>query len=101
MPYVNFRPHVAKLSFINLAISEKQWFYPLKNLFSIHPDYETNKLELKQKLHDAVKLRLDADLKIGTSLSGGIDSSIIFTILNELEFSKDINKFSSCKYSFC
>ena len=67
------------ISLNNLAISEKQWFYPLKNLFSIHPDYETNKLELKQKLHDAVKLRLDADLKIGTSFT-------IFSVLGKLIF---------------
>ena len=36
-------------------------------------------------MYEATKLRLNADLKIGTSLSGGIDSSVIFTLLNLIQ----------------
>ncbi len=35
-------------------------------------------------MHDAVKLRLRADVPIGTCLSGGLDSSTIVTIINNI-----------------
>ena len=62
-----------------------RWFNPLENLLNIHPNYEVNQGEYYQRVYDATKLRLNADLKIGTSLSGGLDSSTIFTVLNLIE----------------
>ncbi len=76
----------------NLKVISKQWFNPLKNLVKIHPNFNINKEELFHRLNVATELRLDADIKIGTSLSGGIDSSIIFTILNKIEHEKGFNK---------
>ncbi|MEZ4821700.1 MAG: asparagine synthase C-terminal domain-containing protein [Ignavibacteria bacterium] len=35
-------------------------------------------------MHDAVKLRLRADVPLGTCLSGGLDSSTIVTIINNI-----------------
>lgn len=73
---------------INLDNQDKKiirWYYPLENLPRIHPNYEVNQAEYYELLYSATKLRMDADLKIGTSLSGGVDSSIIFTLLNLIE----------------
>ena len=83
-----------KFNLENLQIEKKLWFNPLQHLIEIHPSYEKNKQDLFSRLYDSVKLRLDADLKIGLSLSGGLDSSILFSILNEIDyhdkFEKDI-----------
>ena len=83
-----------KFSLESFQVEKKLWFNPLQHLIEIHPSYEKNKQDLFSRLYDAVKLRLDADLKIGLSLSGGLDSSILFSILNEIEnkdkFEKDI-----------
>ncbi len=73
---------------INLFTCKKivsKWWFPLENLPKIHPNYEVNQAEYYELLYEATKLRLNADLKIGTSLSGGIDSSVIFTILNLIQ----------------
>ena len=67
-----------------------RWFNPLENLLNIHPNYEVNQGEYYQRVYDATKLRLNADLKIGTSLSGGLDSSTIFTVLNLIEKEQSI-----------
>ena len=80
---------------INLNTLEKntiKWFNPLNNLISISPSYQNNKEDFYNKVFDATKLRLDADLKIGTSLSGGLDSSVIFSLLNKIESEKSFQK---------
>ena len=81
-----------KIDLSNNNISNLQWFNPLENLVKTHPNFNTNKEELFDRLNTATELRLDADIKIGTSLSGGIDSSIIFTILNKIENEKGFIK---------
>jgi asparagine synthase (glutamine-hydrolysing) len=80
---------------INLETLEKnttKWFNPLNNLISISPDYKRNKEDFYNRVYDATKLRLDADLKIGTSLSGGLDSAVIFSILNLIDTNENFNK---------
>ena len=49
---------------------------------------------LKELLIDSTQKRLVSDVKIATSLSGGLDSSIIFSILNNLK-KKNEKSFSS------
>ena len=80
---------------INLKTLEKntsKWFNPLNNLVSTSPDYKRNKEDFYNRVYDATKLRLDADLKIGTSLSGGLDSAVIFSILNLIDTNENFNK---------
>ena len=73
-------------------IKKVNWFNPLENLVSIHPSYKKNKIEIFERLYNATKLRLNADIKIGTSLSGGLDSSIIFSILNLIEYNDKLDE---------
>ncbi len=73
-------------------MKEVNWFNPLENLINIHPSYKNNQIEFFERLYNATKLRLNADIKIGTSLSGGLDSSIIFSILNLIEHNEDLDK---------
>lgn len=47
--------------------------------------------DIKKKVINAVDIRLNADVKTGSCLSGGIDSSAIVTTINQLLKEKEIN----------
>jgi asparagine synthase (glutamine-hydrolysing) len=47
--------------------------------------------DIKKKVINAVDIRLNADVKTGSCLSGGIDSSAIVTSINQLLKEKEIN----------
>jgi len=47
-------------------------------------DYEDAKHELNELITDAVRIRLNADVPLGVFLSGGIDSSLVAAIANEM-----------------
>ncbi len=80
---------------INLNDNNKKlirWDYPLKKLPKIHPGYNQNSEEYFNLLYKSTKLRLNSDVKIGTSLSGGLDSSAIFSLLNLIETNESFKK---------
>ena len=83
---------ILKIDLKTLKKNTIKWFNPLDNLISINPSYKKNKEDFYNKVVEATKLRLDADLKIGTSLSGGLDSSVIFSVLNGIESEQNFKK---------
>lgn len=57
--------------------------------------------EFLNLLEDSINLRLNADVEVGASLSGGLDSSAIVSIANK-KFKRKINTFSSIyKFDEC
>ena len=80
-----------KIDIRNLKIKKYRWWRGLHNFPKISANYNKNKEYFRETLFNAVKLRLVADVDISTSLSGGIDSSVIFAILNNLNIEKKIN----------
>lgn len=56
-------------------------------------DYETAKRKVRSLVEDSVKKRMVSDVPMGAFLSGGIDSSIVCSVMNEFS-DKPINTFS-------
>ena len=64
--------------------TEQYWdIHTNSSRFQIPNSYDEAKEQVKELLYDAVKLRLDADVPVGTFLSGGIDSSLVCAIVSK------------------
>ncbi len=74
-----------KINLNNLEKKLHRWDYPLKNLPKINSGFNENVNEYFSLLYESTKLRLKSDVKTGTSLSGGLDSSSIFTLMNLIQ----------------
>jgi len=73
---------------ISLGSNQKKltrWDFPLSKLPKISPNYRDNTENYFNLLKEATKIRLRSDVEVGTSLSGGLDSSAIFSMLNLLD----------------
>ena len=68
-----------------LAIKQRRW-WSIENHINSDSNSNINQQadELKALLVDSCKLRLQSDVKVGTALSGGLDSSAILSIVNDL-----------------
>ncbi|MBN2689832.1 MAG: asparagine synthase (glutamine-hydrolyzing) [Gammaproteobacteria bacterium] len=71
---------------------ERYWNIPT-NISSTKTSEQDLMARLEQLLYDSIKLRLISDVPIGTLLSGGIDSSLITAIAQNIS-SKPVNSFS-------
>ena len=74
-----------KVNLNNLDKKIVRWDYPLKNLPKINSGFKENVNDYFNLLYESTNLRLNSDVKTGTSLSGGLDSSSIFTLMNLIE----------------
>ena len=94
---INILPpgHIIKVDLKSLAVSKYRWWKCLDHIPKVSTNYKKAKEDLKSLLSEAIKIRLTSDVKIATSLSGGVDSGIIFSELNK-KFSDtkiDLNPF--------
>jgi asparagine synthase (glutamine-hydrolysing) len=75
----------------NHQLSEKSYYQPsVSNIIDV--SFETSKQQVKELLHQSVKLRMVSDVDLGAFLSGGVDSSIISTIAKD--YKSDLKTFS-------
>jgi len=68
-------------------------YWDLKRVKVCKLSYQEAKEELHELLRDAVKIRLQSDVPIGSFLSGGIDSALVTSIASEVSDTQ-INTFS-------
>ncbi len=66
----------------------------IKKYYEINHCASTNKEELEELLIDSIKLRLRSDVKVGSLLSGGVDSSTIVGFLKHYNLVSELDTFS-------
>lgn len=107
-----FQIRPGQLLTINLRDLEKGRFrfsknqrLPISSWYELKPapftgTFEDAASEFREKFYDSVKLRLRADVPIGSCLSGGLDSSSIVCVANQLLREQDAHElqktFTAC-----
>ena len=66
-------------------IESHRWWNTLDHLETISLNYEEQVEKWREIFLDSVRIRMRSDVRIGTALSGGLDSSAIFSTMNYLE----------------
>lgn len=68
----------------NGEIKEAQWWDTSAHVTTVPEDYEQQVRKFSELFEDAVRLRLRSDVSIGSALSGGLDSSAVYTTIHKL-----------------
>jgi asparagine synthase (glutamine-hydrolysing) len=73
---------------IDKTIKEYCWWDTSENLVDINSTYKEQVNSFQNLLEDSILLRLRSDVPIGTALSGGLDSSSIYSMIKKISSSK-------------
>lgn len=76
--------HYALFSLADKSLQPQRYWNTLEHLVSVSPKYEEQVEYFRELFFDACKIRMRADVKIATSLSGGLDSSSVITALKQV-----------------
>jgi len=74
----------------------KRWWNTLDHLEEIPKNYDDQVQRWREIFLESVKIRMRSDVRIGTALSGGLDSSAILSTMNFLK-NKNNNQFRGAK----
>lgn len=79
------------------TVAPKQWYHLPENV-DFDGSFEDAVVEFRQRLDDAVRLRLRADVPLGFLLSGGLDSSTLVGLAHQAprERGAHLRVYSSC-----
>ena len=82
----------------NLEI--KKWWNTKSNLIDVPKSYEDQVMYFRELFLDSVKLRMRADVPIGTALSGGLDSSVTFASMAYIGNNSSYESNNSWQHAF-
>lgn len=63
-------------------LSVSKWWNTLDHLFQVEPDYSSQVDSWRELFFDSIKIRMRSDVRIGTALSGGLDSSSVLAAMS-------------------
>lgn len=82
---------------LEIEIEKKYWDIDCTNI-NTSISYEQAKIDFAELLQSSVNLRLRSDVPIGSSLSGGLDSSVIVALINKSSINGVQQKTFSAKF---
>ncbi|MBI5857867.1 MAG: asparagine synthase (glutamine-hydrolyzing) [Sphingobacteriales bacterium] len=84
--------HFAKLDLANLQLDTKRYWDVDYNTINPGVSIENAREKFRQLFYTSVTRRLRSDVAVGSSLSGGIDSSIVVSVINDLNNSQNLKQ---------
>ncbi|RKX96321.1 MAG: asparagine synthase (glutamine-hydrolyzing) [Spirochaetes bacterium] len=85
--------HLFEVDLAKKSVQEREYY-----TIDYKPDYSINEKNIGKELHnillDSVRRNLIADVPIGLTLSGGVDTSSILALTKELNLSQDVHTYS-------
>lgn len=66
------------------ALIQKRWWNTFDHLQKVKPDFDEQVEEFRSIFEDASKVRLRSDVPLASALSGGVDSSAVYCMINHL-----------------
>lgn len=88
----------------NGRLTTSRWWNTLDNLEKVPDSYDEQVERWRELFLDAVRLRMRADVPIGTALSGGLDSTAVFCSMRYVsEYNSNLNErvSASWQHGFC
>ncbi len=87
----------------NGRLITKRWWNTLDHLENVPTNYNEQVEKWREIFFDSVKVRMRSDVRIGTALSGGLDSSAILSTMNLLSNRKEgkVRETKDWQHGFC
>ncbi|MDP5169389.1 MAG: asparagine synthase (glutamine-hydrolyzing) [Bacteroidia bacterium] len=83
------------------TLEPKQWWNTLDHLEEVPETYEEQVEKFRELFLDAIKLRMRSDVRIGTALSGGVDSSAVICAMANINKGTDNRVSDDWQNAFC
>lgn len=76
--------HYIYVNRASLKINQKRWWSTLQHTIDLPNAYEDRVTYFRDTFKDACNIRLRSDVPIGTALSGGVDSTAVYSMVHHL-----------------
>ncbi len=82
-------------------LTPKQWWNTMDHLEEVPKTYEEQVEKFRELFLDSIKLRMRSDVRIGTALSGGVDSSAVICAMANINKGNDNRVSDDWQNAFC